>query len=115
VISEIRTYTIKRHMMPVWLQLFEEAAAHNLEHGIRLDFAGIDPESMGTFIWVRTFRDEQDRQEREAALYGSEWWQRVSDEVMAHVVNYEVRVVQTAFLRTPDGGFENVFDGPPAS
>jgi len=109
MITGIRTYTIKRGMMPAWLELFAEAAQHNLDHGIRLEFAGVDPENMGTFIWLRTFRDDADRMDRETALYGSEWWQRVSDHVMGHVVNYEVRVVRTAFLRQPDGSFRNVF------
>jgi hypothetical protein len=109
MITELRTYTIKRGMMESWLELWEDAARHNVDEGIRVEFAGFAPDSMGTFIWLRPFRDEADRQRRESSLYGSEWWREVGDHFMSHVVNWEARVLETAFLRTEAHGLVRVF------
>lgn len=110
MITELRTYTIKRGMMPAWLELFAEAIVQNHALGIRIEFAGIDPNNMGTFIWARTFRDENERVELLTQLYGSEWWQRVGDHFMSHVVNYEVRLLQTAFVREGNTSIVSVFN-----
>jgi hypothetical protein len=108
MITELRTYTIKRGMMESWIELWEDAARHNVDEGIRVEFAGFVPDSMGTFIWLRSFRDESDRQRREANLYGSDWWRDVGDHFMSHVVNWEATVLETAFVRNNDQEIERV-------
>jgi hypothetical protein len=99
VITELRTYLIKRGHMEAWLERWAEAAEKNEELGIRIEFAGFDPESMGTFIWARSFENEAERQRLSNLLYGSDWWREVGDEVMSHVTTYEVRLLQTTFQR----------------
>jgi hypothetical protein len=103
VITELRTYTIKRGMMESWLRHWHEAMDHNIALGIRVEWAGFDPESMGTFIFLRSFRDEEERRRLEEAFYEGEWWRSVSDEVMSHVVTWESRLCSTAAVRGPTG------------
>ena len=103
MITELRTYTIKRGMMQSWLGHWREAMDHNIALGIRVEWAGFDPESMGTFIFLRSFRNEEERRRLEEAFYEGEWWRGVSDEVMSHVVNWESQVFDTAAARGPDG------------
>ena len=54
MITELRTYHIKRGHMAEWLERWAESAAKNVELGIRIEFAGVDPESQGTFVWARS-------------------------------------------------------------
>ena len=110
MITELRTYHIKRGHMAEWLERWAETAVKNVELGIRIEFAGVDPESQGTFIWARSFADEAERQRLSDALYGSDWWDAVGDEVMSHVVTYEVRLLRTAFQHDDAAGFIRVWD-----
>ena len=52
----MRTYTIKRGMMESWLRDWREAMERNIALGIRVEWAGFDPESMGTFVLLRVPR-----------------------------------------------------------
>ena len=103
VITELRTYTIKRGMMESWLRHWREAMDRNVALGIRVEWAGFDPESQGTFVFLRSFRDEEERRRLEQAFYEGEWWKSVSDEVMSHVVTWESRLFDTAAARGPEG------------
>jgi hypothetical protein len=102
MITELRTYTIKRGMMESWLRHWREAMDRNIALGIRVEWAGFDPESMGTFVFLRSFRDEEERRRLEQAFYEAEWWRSVSEEVMSHVVTWESRLFDTAAARGPD-------------
>ena len=103
VIVELRTYQIRRGHMAEWLDGWAESAERSRALGIQIEFAAVDPESMGTFIWARSFESEEARQRLTAELYGSDWWKDHGDEIMSHVVTWEARVLQTAFERAPDG------------
>jgi hypothetical protein len=103
VITELRTYTIKRGRMESWLRHWREAMDRNIALGIRVEWAGFDPESMGTFVFLRSFRDEEERRRLEQAFYQGDWWRNVSDEVMSHVLTWESRLFNTAVVRGPDG------------
>ena len=96
MITELRTYIIKRGMMESWLRHWRQAMDRNIALGIRVEWAGSDPESMGTFVFLRSFRDEEERRRLEKAFYEGEWWRSVSEEVMTHVVTWESRLFETA-------------------
>ena len=96
MITELRTYTIRRGRMESWLRHWREAMDRNIALGIRVEWAGFDPESMGTFIFLRSFRDEDERRRLEAEFYEGEWWKNVGDEVMGDVLNWESRLMQAA-------------------
>jgi hypothetical protein len=110
VISELRTYTIKRGAMESWLRSWHEAMERNIALGIRVEWAGFDPESMGTFIFIRSFRDEEERQRLEEAFYGSDWWRKVGDEVMSNVVDWSSRLMTTAAVPGKPGELTDMLD-----
>jgi hypothetical protein len=89
--------------MESWLRHWREAMDRNIALGIRVEWAGFDPESMGTFIFLRSFRDEDERRRLEAEFYEGEWWKSVGDEVMGDVLNWESRLMQTAAVGSPGG------------
>ena len=71
MITELRRYRIKPGRMDAWLAVFEGALAKNLEHGMRVEYAGIDRET-NSVVWLRSFADERDRVARKGAFYGSD-------------------------------------------
>jgi hypothetical protein len=73
MITELRRYRIKPGRMASWLAFFQEAASQHDPYGIRVEYAGIDPET-NTFTWLRSFADETDRVARKDAFYGADWW-----------------------------------------
>jgi hypothetical protein len=98
VISELRRYRIKPGRLDSWLAFFAEAVRENERHGIRVEYAGVDRET-GTFVWLRTFADEADREARKGAFYGSPWWTEREAFAMDHVLEYEVTFLDAAVVR----------------
>jgi hypothetical protein len=101
LISELRRYRIKPGRLESWLAFFADAARENERHGIRVEYAGVDRET-GTFVWLRSFADEADRETRKGAFYGSDWWTERESLAMNHVLEYEVTFLDAAFVR--EGG-----------
>jgi hypothetical protein len=101
MITELRRYRIRRDGMASWLAFFEEAARRNEAGGARVEYAGIDRET-STFIWLRTYADEADRETRKGEFYGSDWWTGQEAHAMGHVLEYEVTFLDTAVHR--EGG-----------
>jgi len=101
MITELRRYRIKRDRMSSWIAFFEEAARRNEAGGSQVEFAGVDRDT-NTFVWLRTYADEADRERRKAAFYGAEWWQEHEAEAMANVLEYDVVFLDTAIRR--EGG-----------
>jgi hypothetical protein len=102
MITELRRYRIKRDHMASWLAFFEEAARRNEAGGARVEYAGVDRES-GTFVWLRTYADEADRQARKDAFYGADWWRSQEAFAMDHVLEYEVTFLDPTLQREADG------------
>ncbi len=102
MITELRRYRIKPGRMESWLAFFEEVVAESAVHGIRVEYAGVDPED-GTFVWLRSFDDETDRAGRKAAFYGSAWWHANEARAMSHVEAYQVTFLDAAWVREAGG------------
>ena len=98
MISELRRYRIKPDRLDSWLAFFAEVVAQHKQHGIRVEYAGVDRET-GTFVWLRSFVDEADREARKGAFYGSEWWHEREAFAMDHVLAYEVTFLDAAIVR----------------
>ncbi|HYX12709.1 MAG TPA: NIPSNAP family protein [Candidatus Acidoferrum sp.] len=101
MITELRRYRIKPDRLESWLAFFLEAAREHDQHGIRVEYAGVDRET-NTFVWLRSFEDEADRVARKEAFYGAHWWVEREAFVMDHVIEYEVTFLDAAVIR--DGG-----------
>jgi hypothetical protein len=102
VITEVRRYRIKPERLDSWLAFFAEAARENERHGIRVEYAGVDRET-GTFLWLRSFADEADREARKGAFYGSSWWTEREAFAMDHVLEYDVTFLDAAIVHEGGG------------
>jgi hypothetical protein len=111
MISELRRYRIKPGRMESWVAFFRAAVAEHEPHGIRVEYAGVDPET-NTFVWIRSFVDEAVRVARKEAFYGSSWWTEREAFAMDHVLEYEVTFLDAAIIR--DGGDVPPIAPPPA-
>ena len=104
MITELRRYRIKPDRVDSWLAFFTEAAAENERHGIRVEFAGVDP-GTSDFYYLRSFEDEAARVSRKDAFYSSDWWLERETWAMDHVIEYEVHFLDTWLVRR-DGPLE---------
>ena len=98
MITELRRYRIKPDRLASWVEFFREAARKNEPGGSQVEFAGVDRET-STFVWLRTYADEADREARKAAFYGGDWWLEREAFAMDHVVEYDVTFLDTAIRR----------------
>jgi len=101
MITELRRYRLKPDMVDSWLAFFRETLAESERHGIRVEYAGFEPET-STFVWLRSFADEADRQRRKDAFYGDHWWAEREAFAMNHVLEYDVTFLDAAIVR--EGG-----------
>jgi hypothetical protein len=102
MITELRRYRIKADRLDSWIAFFEEAARQNEQHGMPVEFSGVD-RSTSDFYYLRSFTDEADREARKASFYGSSWWLEREAFAMSHVIEYEVTFLDTAFVRRDSG------------
>jgi len=101
MITELRRYRLKGGMIDSWLGFFRETLVQSERHGIRVEYAGFDPET-NTFVWLRSFADEADRKARKDAFYGDPWWTQREAFAMSHVLEYDVTFLDAAIVQ--DGG-----------
>ncbi len=101
MITELRRYRLKPDKVDSWVAFFEETLAHSERRGIRVEYAGLDPET-ATFIWLRSFADEADRARRKDAFYGDAWWAEREAFAMGHVLEYDVTFLAAVIVR--EGG-----------
>ena len=75
MIYELRIYKVKSGSMDEWVKLFEDKIIpENDKAGIpvRGYFRSVEDED--TFVWIRGFEDEADRQAKREIVYNSELW-----------------------------------------
>ena len=95
-IAHLRTYTVNKGQMESWLKLFDERLVPLLrEHDIRVEGTWVNDE--GTqFIWVRSYGEtEAELEAKEAAFYGSAWWQANVDHVRGHLAHREITLIRS--------------------
>ncbi len=96
-IAHLRVYTINKGQMESWLDLFHGHIAPLLrEHDITVEGAWVN-DARTQFIWVRSYGEtEADLERKEAAFYGSDWWQANVDRVRGHLAHREITVIRSA-------------------
>ena len=96
MISQLRIYTINRGQMDSWLETFNGLLRSLLaEHDIKVDGTWVDEENE-RFIWIRSFEDQADLEQKEAAFYGSPGWLANVDHVRSHLARRDVTVISRA-------------------
>jgi hypothetical protein len=95
-VAHLRTYTINAGQMDSWLTLFNEQLIPLLrEHDIRVDGAWVN-DARTQFIWVRSYGEtDADLERKEAAFYGSDWWQANVGFVRSHLAHREITVIRS--------------------
>ena len=101
MITELRRYRLRPDMVESWLAFFRETLPHSDRHGIRVEYAGLEA-GTSTFVWLRSFVDEADRERSKTAFYGDSWWTERESFAMSHVLEYEVTFLDAAIIREGD-------------
>jgi hypothetical protein len=95
-IVEIRMYKIKPGMRDQFVRFFEDKTLDpQHEVGMRIlgQFRSLEDDD--TFVWVRAFADQEERNRQTAAFYGGELWRgELSEEAMSMIESTEVLVVE---------------------
>jgi len=96
MVVEVRTYTLKPQTRDRFVRAFEERAVPALEAaGIRVIGSFVSTEDDRTFVWLRGFRNEEDRVEKIRAFYSSEAWRAMAGEFVPLIAEdgIDVKVV----------------------
>ena len=95
-VAHLRTYTINKGQMESWLDLFQNHILPLLrEHDITVDGTWVNGDR-SQFIWVRSYGETDAELERkEAAFYGSAWWQANVDRVRGHLAHREITLIRS--------------------
>lgn len=94
-IVEIRTYRVKPGMREEFVRFFEKTLAAQAEVGLRVpgQFRSLDDEN--TFVWIRAFRDQKERQEQSRAFYfGPAWLGERQQEAVRLIESAEVMLLE---------------------
>ncbi len=96
MIAHLRTYTINKGMMDLWLELFDSTLVPLMaEHGMTVHSKWIN-DTNSQFIWIRTYGETAAALEaKEAAFYGSDWWVANVDMVRSHIAHRDVVVLKS--------------------
>lgn len=101
MITELRRYVIKPDRLESWVDFFADAIAEHTRLGMRVEYAGVEMDT-ATFVWLRSFDDEDARVDQKDAFYGGEWWLEREAFAMDHVLAYDVTFLDAALVR--EGG-----------
>ena len=96
MLLEVRTYTIKDGKRDEFVDWFENDLLTPMRScGIDVLGQFTSTEDANTFVWLRAFEDEADKDAKYAAFYGSDDWNnRLKPQAEALVESIDVKVVQ---------------------
>lgn len=93
-IFEVRTYPVNPGAMDEWIEFMEgKIVPFITSKGIKVEamFRGVeDPD---TFVWIRSFKDEDDRQALYKAVYETDDWQTNFKPTVRRLVDVENAIV----------------------
>lgn len=97
MIAEVRIYTINKGMMDAFITLFnEQLAPIHAQCGIKILGAWAN-RPQNEFIWIRSFENEADREQKTKAYMASPARQAIGDKPQQLEAKIEVRVVEDIF------------------
>lgn len=81
-ILELRTYTVKLGRMAEWLEIFDkDIISLNDAFGIKILASWRNVEKEDEFIWLRTFEDAAAQKSKSEAMYSSQQWKAMEEQV----------------------------------
>ncbi len=94
MVGQLRTYTINKGMMESWLKLFNDELISKIkESGMGIQTAWVNEENT-QFIWIRTFNNKEEIEEKEAKFYGTDWWKKNVDFIRGHHAHREIVLIE---------------------
>lgn len=95
MLLEVRTYTLKDGKRDEFVRWFEEDALPVMrECGIDVLGQFTSTEDANTFVWLRAFADEADKDAKYEAFYGSEAWKNgLESQARSMLESLDVKVV----------------------
>ena len=90
-VAHLRTYTINKGMLSNWLNLFQtELYGRVRETQMGMPVLSVNDEDT-KFIWVRTYKDEDDLKTKEEAFYGSDYWVANVEQIRGHLADRNIQ------------------------
>lgn len=95
MLLEVRSYTVKDDKREAFVDWFDNKALPVMQRcGIDVLGQFTSTEDENTFVWLRSFVDEADKEAKYAAFYGSDEWKNgLEAEAKELVESIEVKVV----------------------
>jgi hypothetical protein len=91
MLTQVRIYTVNKGQMDEWLQIWTgQIAPVHARLGINIEGAWVN-RPQNEFVWVRTFEDEADMQEKMKQFRESPERQQLGDKLTACLAKMEVR------------------------
>ncbi len=95
MLFELRQYTINEGRRDEFVTLMEEQIIpFQVSQGMAILGSFISEEDENTYVWIRRFHSEEEREQQYEAVYGSDYW---ADEIAPQVVemmNRDSMVIQ---------------------
>jgi hypothetical protein len=77
MIVEVRTYRVKPGRRAEFVRFFETKVLPALQnHGVKVIGPLLDRENPNKFVWLRSFSSLTEREDKNAAFYASEVWEK---------------------------------------
>ncbi|MQG38861.1 MAG: hypothetical protein FI718_02590 [SAR202 cluster bacterium] len=90
-VAHLRTYTINKGMLSDWLNLFQtELYGRVKQTKMGMPVLSVNDEDT-KFIWVRTYKDEDDLKTKEEAFYGSDYWVTNVNQIRGHLADRNIQ------------------------
>ncbi|MEE9324084.1 MAG: NIPSNAP family protein [Dehalococcoidia bacterium] len=81
-VLELRTYTVKPGRMAEWLEIFDkDIIPLNDAFGIKILASWRNVDKQDEFIWLRTFEDAAAQKSKSEAMYSSQQWKAMEEQV----------------------------------
>ncbi|MGE0057814.1 MAG: NIPSNAP family protein [Dehalococcoidia bacterium] len=105
MLTQVRIYTVNKGQMDEWLDIWtNQIAVAHARLGINIEGAWVN-RPQNEFVWVRTFADEADMQEKMKQFRESPERQQLGDKLTACLAKMEVRETEPiSFQRAAAGG-----------
>ena len=103
-VFEIRSYHIRDGGIDEWVELMENKVAPFLtERGVKIHamFRGV--EDANSYVWIRSFENEEERQRLTKQVLGSSYWQEEVKPTVLRLLDREQNIIQV--LHSAAGSF----------
>jgi quinol monooxygenase YgiN len=101
MLFELRQYRVRPGRRDEWVKVMEEVIIpFQASKGIVIVGSFVAEEDPDLYVWIRRFDDEQDRQQRYAAVYESDYWKNEVAPRTTDLLEREKMVI-TRLLPTP--------------